>query len=126
MDEKRQKNILIVDDDKDLVLSMSMLLKSKGYSVLAAFEGIYAVNMAKNENVDLIILDISMPAGNGFFVLKALRNLTRTCITPIIVLTAQQDDGLKEKVISLGANDYMQKPFDPSEFLNKIKGIIGD
>ncbi len=81
--------ILVVDDEPDIVQAISMRLKSAGYTVISAMDGMQATNVALKETPDLIVLDIGMPAGSGHIVVQRLRDSIKTCHIPIIFLTAR-------------------------------------
>lgn len=123
---KKTKKILIIEDQKDLVESLVILLKSQGYSAISAGEGIYGVNLAHKENVDLIILDLGLPAGDGLFVLENLKASFYTLHIPILILTAKQEKELEKKACKMGVVGYLYKPFDPEELLNCIKKIFNE
>ena len=124
MEEKKPKKILIIEDNEELVLSITTLLKPEGYHVLAAYDSLYGRNLAYKENVDLVILDLGLPAGGGFFVLENLKRSTKTNHIPVIIITAQQEEELKDKAFKMGAAAYLLKPFDPEELLKRIKEIL--
>ena len=83
------KKILIVDDDEYLLLGLAAKLKANGYAVVSAMDGVAAVAVARQETPDLIILDLGLPAGDGFLVLERLRAMTDLLATPVIVLSAR-------------------------------------
>jgi two-component system chemotaxis response regulator CheY len=117
--------ILIIEDDKKISMALGVRLKSKGYDIHAAFDGSQGVSAAVNNAPDLIILDISMPAGGGLLVAERLRNLVNTAATPIIFITASKEPGLETKARALGASDFIEKPFKASVLLAAIERAIG-
>ncbi len=124
MPEEKPKKILIIEDEQELVLSLVTLLKSQGYSTLAAYDSLYGVSLAHKEDPDLIILDIGLPAGGGLYVLDKLRQSVETNGIPVCILTARPEKELEEKAYQMGAVAYLHKPFDPQELLDKIKEIL--
>ena len=117
----QKKKILIVDDERDIVKAVMIRLQGAGYEVVTAFDGAQGVFMAHKEKPDLIILDIRMPAGNGFSVAQKLKNSIQTFTIPVIFLTGSPDKDAEEKAMALGARFYIKKPYDPEELLDAIK-----
>jgi DNA-binding response OmpR family regulator len=113
--------ILVVEDDPTLRLVLRDNLQSEGYQVDVAGNGACAVKRARTAIPDLIVLDLTLPDHDGFELLPILRSLGQV---PIIVLTArtQRDDKLRG--LTLGADDYITKPFDPAEFLARIRAVL--
>ena len=126
MAEEALKKILIIEDEQELVLGLATLLKSRKYLTVAAYDSLYGISLAHQENVDLIILDLGLPAGGGFYVLENLRKSIKTNSIPVLVLTARTEKELEEKALKLGAAAYMHKPFDPEELLSRISEILAD
>lgn len=124
MEEKISKKILIIEDEKELVLGLATLLKSQGYSIIVAYDSLFGISLAYKEKPDLIILDLGLPAGGGLYVLNTIKDSVNTFDMPILVLTARQEAGLEEKVKLMGAVAYFHKPFDPETLLSRIKNIL--
>ena len=120
MDQK--KKILIVDDERDIVKALMIRLQSNGYDVIAAFDGAQGLFMANKEIPDLVILDIRMPAGDGFSVAEKLKESDRTDQIPIIFLTGIP--GGEERANRVGACSYLLKPYNPSVLLDAIKKAL--
>ncbi len=116
-----RKKILIVDDERDIVKAVMIRLQSSGYEVVTAFDGAQGVFMAHKEKPDLIILDIRMPAGDGFSVAERLRRSTHTWNIPIIFLTGSPESNAEERATELGARFYIKKPYDPEDLLDAVK-----
>lgn len=116
-----QKTILVIEDEKAIVDILSFNLEREGYRVLAAFDGEEGVALAKSENPDLILLDLMLPKMDGFEVCKYIR---RNMTTPIIMLTAREEEVDKVLGLELGADDYMTKPFSMRELLARVKANI--
>ena len=122
MEEK--KRILIVDDERDIVKALTIRLQRAGYEVVTAFDGAQGIFVAHKENPDLIILDIRMPAGNGFSVAEKLKESTDTVAIPVIFLTGSPEENSEGKAMALGARFYVKKPYDPEELLDAIRRAL--
>ena len=122
MDKKR---VLIVDDDEDLVRILSVNLMSEGFDVSTAFDGMGAVMRAHKDLPDLIILDIKMPAGDGFTVVEKLRMSTKTFSIPVVFLSALPKEDMEQKALEAGALHYFSKPFDMGVLMDYIKNHLG-
>lgn len=113
--------ILIVDDDKDLLYGMNIWLKSQGYKVVFATDTVSAVLMVQSEKPDVIILDISLPGGGGYHVMKSLRSAMPNAYIPIIIITAGDAAIHQERALKAGAEAFFQKPVDNQQLLAAIK-----
>ena len=120
-----KKKILIVDDERDIVKALMIRLQANGYGVVSAFDGAQGLFMAHKENPDLIILDIRMPAGDGFSVAERLKSSMQTFSIPIVFLTGSPERNAEGKAMELGARFYIKKPYDPEELLDAVKRAIG-
>lgn len=118
------EKILVVDDEDHIVELISYNLINSGYNVITANNGIDAVRLAKEENPDLILLDLMIPGLDGFDVCKAIRNDNETKEIIIIMLTAKGEELDKILGLELGADDYMTKPFSIRELLARIKANL--
>ena len=114
------KKILIADDDAGIVKMLALRLKASGYEVIAALDSLQAMSMAQKENPDLIILDIIMPAGGGDAIYENLQNSVKTLVTPVIFISSLPSDKVKEILSRIGAENFIPKPFDPEEVVNKV------
>ena len=119
------KKILIIEDEKDFVDTLSFSLKSYGFEVADALDGVSGIEKAKTEKPDLIILDLMMPGMDGYEVAKRLKADDSTSRIPIIVLTAAVSPDLEQKVFQLHATDCVTKPCDLEELIDKIKKALG-
>ncbi len=119
-----KKKILIVDDERDIVKALMIRLQGAGYEVVTAFDGAQGVFMAHKEKPDLILLDIRMPAGDGFSVAQRLKRSIHTFTIPVIFLTGSPEETAEEKAMALGARFYVKKPYDPEELLDAIKRAL--
>lgn len=118
------EKILVVDDEDHIVELISYNLTNSGYSVITANNGIDAVRLAKEENPNLILLDLMIPRLDGYDVCKAIRSDINTKDISIIMLTAKGEELDKILGLELGADDYITKPFSIRELLARIKAIL--
>lgn len=114
------KKILIVDDDKELLEALSIWLKGLGYGIVCATDANSAVMMSRREKPDLIILDIGLPGGDGYTIMKRLKDISPLASIPVIVLTAKDPDIAREKALAAGAAAFFNKPPDNKEFTKAI------
>lgn len=121
MSDKRMK-ILVVEDEPSLIFTLRDTLESEGYDVVVCEEGTQAVEMAKEHKPDLMILDIMLPGKSGYDILEEIRKEKFTF--PVIMLTAKDQEPDKVKGLSLGADDYLTKPFGVKELLARIKARL--
>jgi len=112
--------ILIVDDEPPIINFLNLKLENAGYDVLTAGNGAEALAQVQAQNPDLIVLDIMMPEMDGFETLKRIRVISSV---PVIILSAVETNLYKIKGLSLGADDYLAKPFHPDELLARIEAI---
>ena len=115
------KKILVVDDDKNICELLNLYLKKEGYEVVFAYDGSEAVSKAKNENPNLILLDVMMPVINGWEACKLIRQFSNV---PIIMLTALDTTENKVQGLNIGADDYIVKPFEPLEVIARINAHL--
>jgi DNA-binding response OmpR family regulator len=113
--------ILVVDDDRKIVDLVSLYLKRDGYSVLTAYDGQEALDVARRKQPALIVLDLLLPELDGADVCRLLRAESQV---PIIMLTARSTDNDKLNGLDLGADDYMTKPFNPRELMARIRAVL--
>ncbi len=121
-----EKKIMIVDDDQHLVLGLLPRLRTNGYKVISAPDAISAIWVARKENPDLIILDLGLPGGDGFTVLERMKELPELAHIPVIVLSAREPTGNKQKALNAQAVAYFQKPPDNHLFLGAIRQALGE
>jgi len=116
--------ILVVDDENQMVLMVQMRLEAAGYEVITAYDGEEGLEKAKNENPDVIILDIMMPKMDGYQVCSHLKSDEQYQQIPIIILSAKTQKSDIEKSLEAGADAHVTKPFDPPVLLAKIKEVL--
>ena len=115
------ETILVVDDNKEIVYSISELLKYEGYQVVKAYDGMEALQVLEEHKVDLILLDVMMPRLNG---LSALMKLRENYHIPVIILSAKTEESDKVSGLVLGADDYVEKPYNPAELMARVKAHL--
>ena len=112
--------ILMVDDDKLVTDLLEKLLKADGHHTITVNESSMAIETAKSETPDLVLLDLMMPQPDGFRVCRMLREIPQFKRIPIIIVTALDDSDSRAVAFGAGANDYLAKPFHPDELSEKI------
>jgi DNA-binding response OmpR family regulator len=117
--------ILIVDDDQDIRRLLGIRLKSRGYEPVFAGDAISAVNQARKEHPDLILLDLMLPAGDGYLVMERLKAMPALEGIPVIVVSARDPVAEEERFIQSGADTFFRKPFDYDELLTAIELALG-
>ena len=120
------KRILLVEDAATMRMVESMTLRGAGYEVLTASNGEEGVAKAAVERPDLILMDVVMPKMNGLDACKKIRETESTKNIPIIMLTTRSEEDQVEMAFTNGCNDYITKPFDTLEFLDKVKSYLDD
>lgn len=118
------KKILIVDDEKDIVETLSFMLKSKGFETITAYDGEEGLKKAKDEAPDIIILDVMMPKINGYKICRLLKYDAKYKNIPIIMVTARSQDTDKLIGEETGADEYITKPFEFSEVIETIEKYL--
>ena len=118
--------ILIADDDPLLVKLVDYRMSARGYRVIAAADGETALALSAEEHPDLIVLDAMMPSLDGFEVLRRLKKAPATRDIPVLMLTARKREHDIVAALSLGARDYLSKPFSPEELALRIGNILRD
>lgn len=117
----KKYNVLVVDDDKEIVGSIELFLKADGYGVVKAYNGLEAIDAVMENEIHLIILDIMMPELNG---VETLIKIRKEKNIPVILLSAKSEDCDKILGLTAGADDYVTKPFNPSELMARVKSQI--
>lgn len=120
MVRRMSKNILVVDDDKNICEVIKLYLQKEGYKVTLAYDGQAGISEFEREAPALVVLDIMMPRKDGWEVLKHIR---KSSSIPVIMLTAKGETFDKVLGLELGADDYIVKPFDPKEFIARVKAV---
>lgn len=126
VEENSKKKILIVDDEKYILLVAKYNLKNAGYDVMIATNGEEAIRLALQEIPHIILLDLMMPSIDGFQVLKELKQDELTKNIPIIIMSARGGVEDKNKAFEFGANDYVLKPFSVQQLLDKVNSCFNN
>jgi DNA-binding response OmpR family regulator len=121
-----QKTILIVDDDPDVRLGLHVRLKANHYNVIFAADGMTSIAEARKHKPDLIVLDLGLPAGDGFSVMERLKSNDSLSLIPVIVLSARDVNANMDRALKAGAKAYLQKPVDNAQLLSVIRKILGE
>jgi DNA-binding response OmpR family regulator len=116
--------ILIVDDDPELRMALKLRLRANQFETVSASDGYSAIALAQKEHPNLIILDLGLPAGNGFTVLKRLQENDALSHIPVIVLTARDPQANEMRSLDSGATAFFQKPADNNELMQVIRASL--
>jgi DNA-binding response OmpR family regulator len=116
--------ILIVDDDPDLRQALKLRLRANHYETVHAVDGYSAIAQAYKEHPSLIIIDLGLPAGDGFVVLDRLQDDDKLSTIPVVVLTARDPQSNEQRALDAGAAAFFQKPVDNSELLEVIRATL--
>jgi two-component system KDP operon response regulator KdpE len=116
--------IMVVDDDPDLRQALTLRLRANNFETVNACDGYSAIALAQKERPNLIILDLGLPAGDGFSVLKNLQQYPALSVIPVIVLTARDPEGNEKRTLNSGAVAFFQKPADNEELLGVIRASL--
>ena len=114
-------NILVCDDEKDIVSALGIYLKSDGYNVFEAYNGVEALACIEREEIHLVLMDIMMPEMDGMEAMVKIREISNV---PVILLTAKSEDTDKVLALTVGADDYVTKPFNPVELQARVKSQL--
>lgn len=125
MAKKNSRRILVVEDEKDMAALVRFRLEANGYEVSVAHDGQEALTKARHDRPDLIVLDLMLPKMSGYEVCAMLKQDSNYKSIPIVVFTARAQDADKKLAFSMGADEYLTKPFEPEILLEKIKKILG-
>ncbi|MGK0188770.1 MAG: DNA-binding response OmpR family regulator [Verrucomicrobiales bacterium] len=116
-----RNRILIVEDDRDTLVGLTIVLRKSGYEVISAEDGTMALQVASREKPDLVLLDLGLPAGDGFFVLESLRRNINFMGVPVYVTSARDAASNRQRALDAGAQGYFEKPIEISELLGVIR-----
>lgn len=119
------KTILTVDDSLSIRQMVTFTLKSAGYNVIEATDGVDGLEKAKAKAVDLILTDQNMPRMDGLTLIKNLRGMPQYAKTPILMLTTESSDAMKAQGRAAGATGWLVKPFDPQKLIEVVRKVIG-
>jgi len=118
------RTILLIEDNEQNRYLATFLLESRGYSVVAAEDGRRAIELATDLRPDLILLDIQLPAMDGYAVARELRRRESTRCAPIVAVTSYAMVGDREKALAAGCDGYLEKPIDPTTFATDVERFL--
>ena len=121
MAQTRPLRILVVDDDPAMVGAITALVGTEGHQVMTAYDGLTAVKRFREEDPDLVLLDLAMPGPDGFTVIGQLRAVGNA---PVVVVSGESAEAAKVKALGIGADDYLVKPFGKAELLARISAVM--
>ena len=119
-----KSKILIIEDDVDMRLALNVRLRASDYDTAFASDAVMAMSIAKKEAPDLILLDLGLPGGDGFMVLERLKIIASLACIPVIVVSARDPVGNKERALKAGAAAYFQKPVDNANLMVAIQQAL--
>ncbi|MBI5921355.1 MAG: response regulator [Betaproteobacteria bacterium] len=119
------KIILAVDDSASIRQMVAFTLKSSGYEVVEAVDGMDGLEKAKSKSVNLVLTDQNMPRMDGLALIKNLRGMPQYKTVPILMLTTESSDAMKAQGKAAGATGWLVKPFDPQKLIEVVKKVIG-
>ena len=119
-----QKKILVVDDDPDVRLGLQLRLSANHYDVISAADGVASIAEARKHMPDLMILDLGLPAGDGFSVLERMKTNEKLSSIPVIVLSGRDRVGNRDRAIKAGARTFLQKPMANDKLLAVIRLVL--
>jgi DNA-binding response OmpR family regulator len=120
------QRVLVVEDEPNIVESLSFLVRQAGYNILIARDGLAAIRTMEDHIPDLILLDVMLPRMDGYDVCRSIRADKRLSHIPIIMLSAKGKDLDRRKGLELGANEYLTKPFSTREVVSMLKTYLGE
>ncbi|MBR5373023.1 MAG: response regulator transcription factor [Oscillospiraceae bacterium] len=115
------ETILVCDDERDIVSALNIYLKAEGWNVISAYSGAEAIEIARENRVQLILMDIMMPGIDGIAAMTEIRSFSNV---PVILLTAKSEDSDKILGLNVGADDYITKPFSPAEVVARVRSQL--
>lgn len=119
------KSILAVDDSASIRQMVGFTLKSSGYEVVEAVDGMDGLEKAKGKSFSLVLTDQNMPRMDGLTLIKTLRGMPQYKTVPILMLTTESSDAMKQQGRAAGATGWLVKPFDPQKLVEVVKKVIG-
>ncbi|MBQ9981670.1 MAG: response regulator transcription factor [Oscillospiraceae bacterium] len=121
MNSYENASVLVVDDDKDIVNAIAKLLEKEGYTIYKAYNGLEAIDCLMQNDIKLILIDVMMPKLDGLSAMMKIRTMKNI---PIIVLSAKSEDSDKILGLSMGADDYIAKPYNPMELIARVQSNL--
>lgn len=120
-----EKTVLAIDDSASIRQMVAFTLKSSGYAVIEAIDGVDGLDKAKSKTVNLVLTDQNMPRMDGLTLIKSLRGMPQYKSVPILMLTTESSDTMKAQGRAAGATGWLVKPFDPQKLVEVVKKVIG-
>lgn len=120
-----QRTVLIIEDEKLIIVSTQMVLEAAGFRVESATNGEDGIQQARTQSPDLILLDIMMPGIDGWETLTRLKRDSETSGVPVVIFTAREHSRGHQKSAEMGAADYFRKPFEPDELIELVEKHVG-
>jgi DNA-binding response OmpR family regulator len=120
-----KRTILIVDDDADVRMSLHVRLKANDYNVIFAGDGVASIAEARKHMPDLILLDLGLPAGDGFAVMQRLKSNDSLSLIPVIIMSARDRSANQGRALRAGAQAFLQKPVENAQLLSTIRQTLG-
>jgi DNA-binding response OmpR family regulator len=121
-----KKTILIVDDDAEVRMGLHVRLKANGYDVIFAADGVTSISETRKHMPDLILLDLGLPAGDGFTVMERLKANDSLSLIPVIVMSARDRNASQGRSLRAGARAFLQKPVQNAQLLSIVRQTLGD
>ena len=119
-----KNKVLVIEDDGDMRLGYQILLRAHGYDTAFAGDSMSAMSETRKQQPDVIILDLGLPAGDGFVVLERLRSNMNFTLIPVIVVSGREVHGNRERALKAGARAYLQKPWNDYELLELVSRLL--
>jgi DNA-binding response OmpR family regulator len=119
-----KKKILIVEDDRDIAMGLTLRLDASGYNAFCVTDAASGIDIALKKNPDLILLDLGLPDDNGFAMLKKMETMSALASIPVIVVSGRPREVYKEATVLAGAKKYLQKPVENQELLAAIREVL--
>jgi DNA-binding response OmpR family regulator len=120
------KKILIIEDDADVRLGYHVRFKANNYDTFFAADALASMSEARKHQPDLIILDLGLPAGDGFVVMERLKGNMQLAVIPVIVVSARDPQANRERALKAGAKAFLQKPVDNDELFAVVRQCLGE
>jgi two-component system alkaline phosphatase synthesis response regulator PhoP len=120
------KKIMVIDDEPYIARVIKFKLEQEGYTVYSANDGVSGLEKIKQEKPDLVLLDVMMPGLSGYEVCQKIKSDNSLAQTPVVILTAKGQERDREQGLSVGASDYITKPFSPNRLLELVRTMIGE
>ena len=124
MNINNTKTVLVIEDDADIQIFISRVLELEGYHVLRAADGNKGMEMAKDNSVDLILLDLILPGTDGWAILKEIKRLKELSGIPVVIITAIAEPVQRKKALRMGAADYLTKPLSAQLLVKTVNEVL--